>query len=107
YSNLCSLCDVRSVDLLIASHIVRWGDDPAVRGRLTNVLCLCRMHDALFEFGYISVRDDLAVLKKSGVTSAVVGYLQSTSARLRRPRHHLPAAQYLRFHRIRNGFESE
>ena len=80
YSNQCGLCDVLSMDLLIASRIVRWGDDPAVRGASANVLCLCRMHDALFEFGYISVRDDLAVLKKAGVASAVIGYLQNTSA---------------------------
>jgi len=105
YSNQCGFCDVRNGDLLIASHIVRWADDPAVRGRLTNVLCLCRMHDALFEFGYISVRGDLAVLKKSGITSRIVRYLQDTSERLRRPRHHLPAAVYLRDHRLRNGFE--
>jgi hypothetical protein len=107
YFSRCGLCDVRNTELLIASHIVRWGDDPAVRGRLTNVLCLCRMHDALFEHGYISVCDDLTVLKRTGVTSTVIAYLQGTSSRLRRPRHHLPAAIYLHRHRVRNGFERE
>lgn len=106
YANRCGLCDVRSRELLIASHIVRWGDDSAARGRLTNVLCLCRMHDSLFEFGYVSVRDDLTVLKRTAVTSTVIRYLQDTTSRLREPQHHLPAAQYLREHRLRNGFES-
>ena len=30
YSSQCALCDVTHVDLLIASHIVRWGDDADV-----------------------------------------------------------------------------
>src|SRR5262249_44111028 len=65
YENRCALCDVTEIELLIASHIVRWADNSEARGRLSNILCLCRMHDALFEGGYISVTDDLAVLKKS------------------------------------------
>jgi predicted restriction endonuclease len=90
---------------LVSSHIVRWGDDPESRGRLSNVLCLCRMHDALFEVGYISVADDLRVLKKPGVTSTVVRYLQRTADRVRTARSHYPASVYLRLHRRRTGFE--
>lgn len=62
------------------------------------------MHDALFEFGYIAVDDDLGVLKKPGVSSSVIRYLQETADRLRRPSSHLPAVTYLRLHRTRNGF---
>jgi hypothetical protein len=104
YDSRCALCDVTQSDLLIASHIVRWTDDPVARGRLSNVLCLCRMHDALFEFGYIGVDDELGVLKKPGANSSVIRYLQETAARLRRPSSHLPAVAYLRLHRTRNGF---
>src|SRR5262249_8440994 len=106
YANRCALCDVTHLDLLVASHIVRWGDDPNARGRLSNVLCLCRMHDALFEVGYISVADDLGILKKPGMTSAVVRYLQRTADRVRTPHAHRPAAVYLRQHRCRTGFEA-
>jgi hypothetical protein len=105
YANQCALCDVTHLDLLVASHIARWGDDPEARGRLSNVLCLCRMHDALFEVGYISVADDLGVLIKPGTTSAVVRYLQRTADRVRTPHAHYPAAVYLRQHRQRTGFE--
>lgn len=105
YDNRCALCDVADRDLLIASHIVRWADDPETRGRLSNILCLCRMHDALFELGYISVADDLGVLKKPGVTSKVVGYLQRTADCVRPPRAHHPASVYLCQHRRRSGFE--
>ena len=105
YDNRCALCDVVDRDLLIASHIVRWADDPETRGRLSNILCLCRMHDALFELGYISVADDLSVLKKPRVASKIVGYLQRTAFRLRTPRSHDPAPAFLRQHRRRTGFD--
>jgi len=104
YTNRCALCDVRETELLIASHIVRWGDDPEVRGKLSNILCLCRMHDSLFEYGYVSVADDLRVLKKAAVTSAVISYLQSTADSVRLPRSHHPSVEYLRRHRSRTGF---
>lgn len=106
YENQCALCDVTDLDLLIASHIVRWADDPEMRGRLSNILCLCRMHDALFELGYLSIADDLAVLRKPGVTSKVSAYLQRTADRLRTPRAHRPAPNFLYLHRRRTGFES-
>ncbi len=105
YSNRCALCDVKDRDLLIASHIVRWADDPDTRGRLSNLFCFCRMHDSLFEFGYLSIADDFSVLKKPAVTSKVVGYLQSTADRVRSPRTHCPATEFLRRHRQRTGFE--
>jgi hypothetical protein len=106
YANQCALCDVTYPDLLVASHIVRWTDDPEVRGRLSNVLCLCRMHDALFEGGYISVADNLGVLKKPRITSAVIRYLQRTADRVRVPHAHFPSPMYLRQHRRRSGFDT-
>lgn len=105
YANRCALCDVTHLDLLVASHIVRWGDDPDARGRLSNILCLCRMHDALFELGYIGIADDLSVLMKPGVVSTVVGYLQRTATRLRSPLAHPPGDVYLQRHRRRTGLE--
>lgn len=104
YDSRCALCDVTNLDLLIASHIVRWTDDSLARGRLTNILCLCRMHDALFEFGYISVDDSLKVLKKPAIASTVISFLQETSDLVRKPRSHFPAMKYLQLHRTRNGF---
>jgi hypothetical protein len=106
YENRCALCDVADSELLVASHIVRWADDPESRGRLSNILCLCRMHDALFELGYVSVADSLAVLKRPAATSKVIAYLQHTADRVRVPRTHPPLSGYLRRHRQRTGFET-
>jgi len=104
YGHQCALCDVKEGDLLIASHIVRWADDPNTRGKLSNTLCFCRMHDALFELGYISLADDLTVLRRPQVTSNVIGFLQLTASSARAARSHPPAAEYLQLHRQRTGF---
>jgi len=103
YGGRCALCDVRDPELLVVSHIVRWSDDHDAQGRLSNVLCLCRMHDALFENGFIAFADDLRVLRPRSATSAVVKYLQNTTDRLRCPKVHPPAPEYLRQHRQRIG----
>jgi hypothetical protein len=103
YGHCCGLCDVNNRDLLIASHIVRWSDDREARGRLSNLLCLCRMHDTLFEFGYICLSDDYQVLVGRKTRSEVVGYLQRTAIRLRMPTSHIPEVSYLQLHRTRTG----
>ena len=105
YHEQCGLCDVREQDLLVASHILRWADNAESRGKLSNILCLCKMHDALFECGHISLTDQLSVLLMGGTTSATIKYLQSTAKRLRSPANHHPAPEFLKAHRIRTGFE--
>jgi hypothetical protein len=104
YVATCAMCDVAEENLLVASHIVRWADDPLLRGRLSNVICLCRMHDALFENGYISIDDDLRILAKKCSDCKVIHYLQHTCKQLRTPRAHAPMIDYLYQHRHRNGF---
>jgi Predicted restriction endonuclease len=65
YSSMCALCDINDPALLIASHIVGWAQAPEARGLLSNVLCLCRFHDILFEQGYWSLTDDFILLRKA------------------------------------------
>lgn len=107
YDWCCALCDVRDQDILVASHVVRWSDDQDAQGRLSNVICLCRMHDALFESGHIAIADDLRVLRSKPAGSTVVDYLQSTAQRLRSPKSHPPIPEYLRQHRQRIGWKDE
>jgi hypothetical protein len=51
--NKCQLCDINDDRLLICSHIKPWstGED---RLDMNNALTLCRMHDGLFDKGFIS-----------------------------------------------------
>lgn len=107
YGGRCGLCDVADESLLVTSHIVRWADDTSAQGRLSNVLCLCRMHDALWEAGYISLTDNYRVLSKPDRGSRIIAYLQSTADYLSEPLAHPPASEYLRRHRERAGLMTE
>jgi hypothetical protein len=51
-------CGVSDRELLVGSHIPRWADNAALRGDVANGLCLCLMHDRLFEIGYFTITSD-------------------------------------------------
>jgi hypothetical protein len=103
YRSRCGLCDVDEPTLLVASHIVRWSDNQDAQGRLSNIICLCRMHDPLFENGYIAFDDDLAVVRPRRLRSTTVAYLASTARQLSLPESHPPALAYIQTHRRRVG----
>jgi hypothetical protein len=105
YSSTCAFCDVNDPSLLVTSHIVGWAEDPETRGLLPNIICLCRFHDVLFEKGYLSLADDLAVLKRSGQTSRTIAILLDNTVRFRKPSEHPPKPEFLRRHRLRCRFE--
>ena len=105
YSSKCAFCDVNDPSLLVASHIVGWAEDQETRGFLSNIICLCRFHDVLFEKGYVSLADDLAVLKRSGRTSRIIAILLDKTVNFRKPSGHSPKPEFLRRHRLRCGFE--
>jgi hypothetical protein len=104
YRGRCALCDIDDTRLLVASHIARWADCPDARGRLTNIICLCRVHDPLFEFGYFSLTDELAMRWQPIIRSEAVRKLSEVcTGRFRVPIAHRPAAAYLQAHRERVG----
>lgn len=105
YSSTCAVCDVSDPALLVASHIVAWADLPETRGLLSNIICLCRFHDALFEHGYWSLSDDLVVLRKEEQPSRTIARLLTGATSFRRPRNHPPEPLFLRWHRHRTGIE--
>ncbi|NJN96960.1 MAG: hypothetical protein HC875_24125 [Anaerolineales bacterium] len=74
YGYQCALCDVSDEQLLVVSHISRWADDHEARGNLSNVICLCKFHDSLFEDGYLSLSDDYKVLKNQVVQAKLSIY---------------------------------
>jgi len=57
YSNKCALCEINDPQLLVASHIIPWSEDRSRRGILENVICLCVLHDSLFEKGIITIKE--------------------------------------------------
>ena len=103
YGGRCAACDVTDRRLLVTSHIVRWADAPKHRGRLANVLCLCRPHDALFEEGYWSLGDDLTVIVRHNVGSITLRDLLTRHTRFRPPARFPPTPAFLAAHRARVG----
>jgi hypothetical protein len=104
YGVQCAVCDVTDLNLLIASHIVGWAEAPEHRGDLTNVICLCRIHDCLFERGYWSLDDGLRVLRQVPTTSAMLQLILEHTTSFRVPPAFGPASGFLQMHRIRSGF---
>lgn len=51
-------CSIADPELLVGAHIARWADEPELRGDPTNGLCLCLIHDRLFEIGVYTLTLD-------------------------------------------------
>lgn len=101
YDYKCALCDVADTRLLVASHISRWADDPDARGDLSNIICLCKFHDTLFEVGYFSFTDELKLLVKDEHYSKTVKLNIDAIQDFRLPQHNSPNPVFLKKHRCR------
>lgn len=107
YQHQCALCDIDDEKLLITSHIARWADKPEARGHLSNVICMCRMHDSLFENGYFAISDSMRIFWRNGVKSRVISvWRDRCTSEFRLPTLKVPDVRYLQEHRARVGLES-
>ena len=73
YNHGCAFCGLRSrhpdrnTYLLVASHILPWRDaDDHQRLDPRNGFSLCATHDRAFEWGFVTVDDDLRVVVSAG-----------------------------------------
>jgi hypothetical protein len=103
YSTACAVCDITEVTLLIASHIIPWAEAPDHRGKLDNVICLCRFHDVLFERGYWSLADDFSIIRRPRVVGRPIRLLLDNMDIFRLPTSFLPGLEFIRDHRQRFG----
>lgn len=104
YRGRCALCDTEDPLLLVASHVARWSDRPDARGKLSNTICFCAMHDRLFEHGYFGLQDDLGVVVRPRFEGAAVRtWLERCTTGFCEPVSHRPMADLLREHRWRVG----
>lgn len=104
YRGRCALCEIQEANFLIASHIVGWAERENSRGDLSNVMCLCRFHDPLFEQGYISLSDSFEVLKKYPSTTSLLSQVLDKTIDFTPPIHYPPSSTFLSYHRQKNGF---
>ena len=102
YTGRCALCDTRDPRLLVTSHVARWSDRPDARGKLSNTICFCALHDRLFEHGYFGLHDDLRLLVRPDVAGAAIRiWLDQCTTAFQRPNSHRPLVEFLREHRER------
>jgi predicted restriction endonuclease len=88
--------------LLVTSHVARWTDRPDARGKLSNTICFCAMHDRLFEHGYFGLQDDFRLIVRADLGGAAVRtWLERCTTEFQRPANHPPMVEFLREHRSR------
>ena len=103
YGSRCATCDITDLGLLIASHILGWAEAPEHRGDLTNVICLCRIHDALFERGYWSLDGEYGFVKRTSPHSQLIQLILDRMEPFHLPTAFPPSPEFLRAHRARFG----
>lgn len=104
YRYSCALCDVNDAGLLVSSHIARWADHPEARGLLSNTICLCTLHDKLFENGYFAMNESLELIWKSPQTSRAIDiWRQQCTVNFKLPQSVKPKLGFIKEHRNRVG----
>jgi hypothetical protein len=105
YEFKCCVTGLAIPELLIASHIVPWSDDPSNRLNPRNGLCLSAMHDRAFDQGLITFSDNLQLMLSSRLRHAeansYIGHtFQSYAGRtITLPEKFSPDAGFLKYHR--------
>ncbi|MDH5163920.1 HNH endonuclease [Heyndrickxia oleronia] len=104
YRSKCGLCRINDPKLLITSHIKTWSTSSAnERIDTTNAILLCKLHDALFEYGYISFTDNYEVLYSLDYDFEGQGIAKDIT--FTKPVRDFPSSVFLREHRLKHGFE--
>ena len=104
YESKCALCDITDPKLLITSHIKAWAkSSPEERIDPRNGILLCRLHDGLFDSGFISLSDSYEVLYAKNFGFKRQGI--STDLSFRVPSSSPPDSKFLKEHRRKYGFE--
>jgi putative restriction endonuclease len=106
YNRRCCVTGLSVPELLVASHIVPWSQDPANRLNPRNGLCLNALHDKAFDRGLMWIEDGYVVriseklrvdkFEKDSAMSWLRGFEGAT---LRLPQKFTPDPELLRRHR--------
>lgn len=62
YDSKCCITGLAVPELLVASHIIPWAENPKTRVNPANGLCLNALHDRAFDRGFIALDDNLRVM---------------------------------------------
>jgi putative restriction endonuclease len=103
YNNTCCITGLQQPELLVASHIRRWADDPENRMNPRNGLALNALHDRAFEAGLIGIDAEYRVvlspaLKKSKNAAVLQHFLPYERVVIGLPSRFLPDKAFLGVH---------
>jgi integrase len=102
YKYQCAMCDISNRKLLVTSHIKPWVDSsPEERIDPRNAILLCKLHDALFENGFISLSDEYEILFSKDFDFPAQGI--QTNIRFKKPLKDAPSPVFLKEHRQKHG----
>lgn len=104
FDGACCVSGVNVDTMLVASHIVRWADDPSLRLNPHNGLLLSAIHDRAFEHGYLTVDERMKVVVADELRRSPNPFLRdaigaSHGVPLRSPRRFAPDPALLARHR--------
>ncbi len=97
YRYQCAICDINKIDLLVCSHIVPWSHDEKNRLNLENSICLCVMHDKLFDKGYFHLKDNYEIILSNRVDENLKGFF--INRKFKTPNKFAPHKDFLKLHR--------
>lgn len=106
YRFRCCISGVSDARLLVASHIVPWRDDPAIRLHPGNGLCLSAIHDKAFDHHLFSLTDDHRVVLSPALEKANDVFLREVfhpiaGRTIELPERFVPEAAFVQRHRQR------
>ncbi|MGG7163776.1 HNH endonuclease [Clostridium ihumii] len=96
YNHKCALCDIDKDDLLICSHIIPWNGDEKNRLNPRNAICLCALHDKLFDKGYFSLDKDYKFKFSSKADNKIINLFKNL--KFRKPFENSPDEELLKKH---------
>lgn len=96
YEHKCALCDIDKDDLLICSHIIPWRVEEKNRLNPKNAICLCALHDKLFDKGYFSLNESYEIIFGSKADDKIMSILKDV--KFREPLESLPDKELLEIH---------
>lgn len=104
YNSRCCICGMDYTPLLRASHIVPWRTRADIRADPANVLCLCSLHDSIFDAGLISLDSSgrlviCSLKKKYTILTSILVELEARKISGPVNVWATPKEEYLKFHR--------
>lgn len=104
YQSKCAMCEINHPKLLITSHIKTWSVSSAdERINPANSILLCKLHDGLFEYGFISLTNDYKVLYSPSFNFEGQGIGKNIT--FTKPIYDMPSNEFLKEHRVKHGYE--